>query len=185
MALPIDNPTDVIQSATVEARLDIKKMTLRQQGMTGLRGGYMGTLMFTMLGNLAGLALGPVAVVAGLLMGRKAVRDEKERQITMRRQQAKNALRKYTDEVSFVVGKDSRDTLRLIQRALRDYYAELAEELHQSTQESLQAAQQAAQADESERTRRSRDVEAELKRIAALRDKALGLTRGAGPAKTP
>jgi GTPase Era involved in 16S rRNA processing len=175
LELPIDNPTDVIQSTAVEAQLDVKKMTLRQQGMTGLRGGYMGTLMFTMLGNLAGLALGPVAIVAGLLMGRKALRDEKERQLTMRRQQAKNAHRKYTDEVAFLVGKDSRDTLRMIQRALRDYYSARADELHKSTTESLQAVGQAAQADEQQRVTRLRDVEAELKRISSLRDRAFAL----------
>ena len=49
--------------------------------------------------------------------GPPALRGEKERQLNMRRSQARQAHRKYTDEVSFVVGKDSRDTLRRVAAA--------------------------------------------------------------------
>ncbi len=107
--------------------------------------------MFGMLGRMAGLAglavANPATIIIGLFMGRKALRDEKERQLTVRRNQARQALRKYTDEVGFVVGKDSRDTLRRVQRQLRDHYAARAEELHRSTGEALAAAQQAARSD--------------------------------------
>ena len=93
----------------------------------------------------------------------------------MRRNQARQAHRKYTDEVGFVVGKDSRDTLRRVQRTMRDFFATRAEELHRSTSEALTAAQQAARSDEATRAKRVRDVDAELKRIGILRDKALAL----------
>jgi hypothetical protein len=73
------------------------------------------------------------------------------------------------------VGKDSRDTLRRVQRRMRDFFAARAEELHRSTSEALAGAQQAAKADETTRQKRLRDVDAELKRIGVLRDKALGL----------
>ena len=105
-------------------------------------------------------------IVIGLFMGRSALRGEKERQLNMRRGQARQAHRKYTDEVSFVVGKDSRDTLRRTQRRMRDFFAARAEELHRSTTTALAAAQQAVKSDASTRQKRLRDVEAELKRIA-------------------
>ena len=38
------------------------------------------------------------------------------------RTSAKNALRKYVDEAQFLSGKESRDTLRALQRQLRDHY---------------------------------------------------------------
>jgi hypothetical protein len=125
---------------------------------------------------MAGLAMAnPATIVIGLFMGRKALRDEKERQLQMRRSQAKQAHRKYTDEVGFVVGKDSRDTMRRVQRQLRDFFSSRAEELHRSTQESLNAAQQAAKSDQATRQQRLRDVKAEIERIGSLRKRAIEL----------
>ena len=132
--------------------------------------------MFGMLGRMVGLGMAnPATLVIGLFMGRQALRGEKDRQLAMRRNQARQAHRKYTDEVAFVVGKDSRDALRQIQRRLRDFFGTRADELHRSTSEALSAAQQAARTDETSRAKRLRDVDAELRRIAVLRDKALAL----------
>jgi hypothetical protein len=132
---------------------------------------------------MAGLAMAnPATIVIGLFMGRSALKGEKERQLQMRRGQARQAHRKYTDEVSFVVGKDSRDTLRRVQRRMRDFFAARAEELHRSTTEALAAAQQAVKSDTATRQKRLRDVDAELKRIGVLRDKAYALAPDLRPA---
>ncbi len=174
--LDVANPTEIL--TTVDANTDIEaaKMGIGGQGMAALRGSYGGLLMFGMLGRMAGLAMAnPATIIIGLFMGRQALRGEKERQLTMRRNQARQAHRKYTDEVGFVVGKDSRDTLRRVQRRMRDFFAARAEELHKSTSEALTAAQQAVKSDEATRQKRLRDVEAELKRIGVLRDKAFAL----------
>jgi GTPase SAR1 family protein len=174
--LDVANPTDVLTTVDANTDLDLSKMGAGAQGLAALRGSYGGLLMFGMLGRMAGLAMAnPATIVIGLFMGRSALRGEKERQLNMRRGQARQALRKYTDEVSFVVGKDSRDTLRRTQRRMRDFFAARAEELHRSTTTALAAAQQAVKSDASTRQKRLRDVEAELKRIAVLRDKAYAL----------
>ena len=55
---------------------------------------------------------GNVNTQFGIIFGGKAYRDEKNRALAQRRSQAKNAHRKYTDELAFEVGKDSRDTVR-------------------------------------------------------------------------
>jgi predicted GTPase len=168
------NPTDVVANIEANTEIQAEKMGLGSQGLAAMRGSYGGMLMFGMLGNMAGLALAnPATIVIGLFMGRKALRDEKERQLMMRRSQAKQAHRKYTDEVGFVVGKDSRDTMRRLQRQLRDFFAARAEELHRSTADALGAAQQAAKSDQATRQQRLRDVKAELDRIAALRKRAV------------
>jgi hypothetical protein len=112
----------------------------------------------------------------GLFLGRKALREERERQLAARRAQAKGAVRKYVDEVSFSVTKDSRDTLRRVQRQLRDHFSTQAEELHRSATESLAAAQRATTDDQAQRTSRKRDIEAELGRIAALAQRVEALT---------
>ena len=174
--LEMMNPTDVVAAIDANTEIQAEKMGMGSAGLAALRGSYGGMLMFGMLGNMAGLAMAnPATIVIGLFMGRKALRDEKERQLMMRRSQAKQAHRKYTDEVGFVVGKDSRDTMRRVQRQLRDFFAARAEELHRSTQESLAAAQQAAKSDQATRQQRLRDVTAEIERIGSLRKRAAEL----------
>jgi hypothetical protein len=58
---------------------------------------------------------------------------------------------------------------------MRDFFATRAEELHRSTSGALAAAQQAVKSDTTTRQKRLRDVDAELKRIGVLRDKAYAL----------
>jgi hypothetical protein len=181
--LDVANPTEVLTGVDANTDVDLMKMGVGGQGLSALKGSYGGMLMFGMLGNMIGLAIAnPATVVIGLFMGRSALRGEKDRQLNMRRNQARQAHRKYTDEVGFVVGKDSRDTLRRTQRRMRDFFAARAEELHRSTSGALAAAQQAVKSDASSRQKRLRDVDAELKRIAVLRDKAYALAPELEPA---
>lgn len=170
--LAVYNPADVLARAEVEHKMELEKMGVRKQAMTALKSSYMGILMFTMLGSMAGLTLGPIAVGIGLAMGIGGLRAEKKRQLTQRRSQAKNAARRYCDEVSFRVGKDSRDTLRRIQRQLRDHYSARAEELNRSTAQALQSATEAANRTKAERDKRIADIDAELGRLHELRKHA-------------
>ena len=118
--LDVANPTEVLTTVDANTDVDMRKMGVGTQGMAALRGSYGGLLMFGMLGRMAGLAMAnPATIIIGLFMGRSALKGEKDRQLQMRRGQARQAHRKYTDEVSFVVGKDSRDTLRRVQRRHR------------------------------------------------------------------
>jgi GTPase Era involved in 16S rRNA processing len=172
--LDVMDPSRIVSDIDANTEIDTTTMGRGDAIMTGMRGGYGGVLMFGMLGaTLAGISmLNPATAAIGFVMGRKALKQEKERQLTQRRSQAKSAHRKYTDEVSFVVMKDSRDTLRRVQRQLRDFFSTRAQELQKTTADALAAAQQAAQSDQSTRDKRLRDVNAEIKRIAALRKKA-------------
>lgn len=171
------DPSRLVGEVEADTDIDTSTMGRGEAIMTGVRGGYMGVLMFGMLGSmLAGLSmLNPATAVIGIAMGRKSLRQEKDRRLAQRRNSAKVAHRKYADEVGFVVMKDARDTLRRVQRQLRDHYAARAEELQRTTNEALAAARQAATSDVSTRQRRLRDVEAELERIDGLRRTALDL----------
>ena len=169
--LDIANPGDSLSRVDVEAQIDVEVMTKSQSAFTAVRGGYIGVIMFTMLGGMVGLALGPIPIGIGMIMGRKAARDEKERQLKQRRLQARTSQRKYMDEAQFGSVKDSRDTLRQIQRTLRDYYKARGEELAASVKETLAGVHQALKSDETTRKKRLTDVEAELKRIGGLKKK--------------
>jgi hypothetical protein len=162
-----------LRRANATASAEFKVMSKGQRMMTGFRGGYIGVLMFGALGSMIGLAVGALPVAAGLLMGRKSLRDEQERQLTIRRTTAKNAVRKYLDEAQVLAGKEQRDTLRRVQRQLRDHYNTRAEELHRSVAEATGAAAQALKADEATRTKRLKDVQSELQRILGLRKMTL------------
>ncbi|WP_430784106.1 dynamin family protein [Actinoplanes sp. G11-F43] len=168
----VHSPEPVLDRTPLEHRIDLEKMRLRGQAMVALKSAYGGTLMFTMLASMAGIMLGPIGLGIGLVMGRKGLREEKKRQVKARQQQARNEIRRYCDEVTFVVGKDSRDTLRRIHRRLRDHYTVLAEELARSSAAALAGAEEAARGGRTGRESRLRDLDAELERLTALRRRA-------------
>lgn len=140
-----------------------------QSVLTGMRGSYGGMLMFGMLGSLVGLAtFGPVTLAIGGFMGRKAAKEERERQLNLRRQQAKIGIKKYIDEVVFGVSKHSRDTLRQIQRDLRDTNLERAKELSTTAAESMKAAQVALKTSEAERNEQLKSLDASIDQLQRI-----------------
>jgi hypothetical protein len=182
--LEIHNASNVLSRVAVEPSVDAdEKAGIGAKGFTAVRGSYSGFLMTSLLGGL--VAVGPLApfavlftplgIGAAVLMGRKSLREERERQLVKRRSEARNAVRRYCDEVSFQVNKDSRDTLRRVQRQLRDHYSARAEELNKSTSEALKSASKAAKVAESDKAKRLRDVQSELDRIKSLRERTLKL----------
>jgi hypothetical protein len=170
------NPSALATSVDVDHKIDLEKITVGKQAMVALKAAYGGAIMFVMLGAMTGFTLGPLVLGIGLVMGRKGLKEEKKRQREARQAQAKNAVRRYCDQVSFVVGKDSRDTLRRIQRELRDHYTALADELNRSNTEALQAATEATDRTQFSRDQRLRDIDAELGRLRSLRRKAAAVT---------
>ncbi|MCC6438186.1 MAG: dynamin family protein [Acidimicrobiales bacterium] len=156
----------------IRASLKIDKPKLLGNAIAALRGTSGGMVMLSAFASLASIAIAPVAVAAvGVAMGRKMMKDERTRQLTQRKMQAKQAVRKYTDDLMFVAGKDSRDTLRRLNRQLRDFFLSRAEELTASTSESLAAAQQALRSSEQTRVQRKKTVTALLNQVALVRPK--------------
>jgi hypothetical protein len=149
---------------------------LADKALTAVRGGYIGTLMFGMFSTVAGLAmLNPFSVGAGMLLGGRTLRDERKRLLTKRQAEAKVAVRRYTDDVIFHVGKDSRDLLRRLQRQLRDHFTDVAAELETSLAESMRTAETAARADAAQRDQRVTELRAVLTRIATVERSAASL----------
>jgi hypothetical protein len=161
------------QLPAAELTLDVSRARLTSQGLTLLRSSYGGLAMLGFLGAFAGIAVAaPVMAAAGLLFGGKGLKDERARQLAARRSAAKVSVRRYLDEVSFALGKETRDTLRHTQRTLREHFSARAEEVQRSAAEALRAAKEAAAADAAARAARLADVESELRRLAALEERA-------------
>ncbi|MGU3432676.1 dynamin family protein [Actinomycetes bacterium M1A6_2h] len=160
----------IMDPVTSLADLESGRMGIASKVLVGMRGSYGGVLMFGLITTFVGLALiNPISIGAGVLLGSKAYKDDKEQRVLKRRADAKVAIRKFTDDVSFQVGKESKDRLRLVQRALRDHFAQMADQTVRSINDSLRAAQEAASIANSERAARTAQLEKELQAVAAMR----------------
>jgi replication fork clamp-binding protein CrfC len=158
------------------AKLEAKPIKAGHKVVTGMRGSYGGVLMFGMLTSFAGLGMfNPLSLGAGLLLGRKTYKDDMENRMMRVRNEAKMNMRRFVDDVSFVVNKESRDRLKGIQRQLRDHYRGIANQTTRSLNESLQATIASAQLEENERVTRIRELERQLNILKQVTDHAVKL----------
>ena len=140
---------------------------MNRSGNTGQR-----TLLAAMLLSLPG----PLVLGAGLLLGRKAYKEDMENRMLRVRNEAKTNLRRFIDDVLFVVTKESRDRLKNVQRQLRDHYREIANQATRSLNESLQAAVAAARLQENERSGRVRELERQADILRQVNENIAKLT---------
>jgi hypothetical protein len=142
--------------------------------------------MFGLITGIFGMALiNPLSVGAGLLLGRKAYREDKEARLKRRQGEAKALVRRQVDDVTFQVGKQLKDRLRLVQRSIRDHFTGIAEEHHRSLADSVAVAQKAATTYTLQKDVRIKDIRAELKRVDALHAAAAAVAAGAAGGRTP
>jgi hypothetical protein len=164
------------------ADLESGRIGITQKVLVGMRGSYGGVLMFGLITTMMGMALvNPISIGAGVLLGTKAYREDKQAQVLKRRAEAKAAIRRFADDVSFQVGKESKDRLRLVQRLLRDHFTDIAEQALRSINESLRATQEAAQLESSEHAARIKRLETDMRVVAEL-DAVAGTLIGETPA---
>jgi GTPase SAR1 family protein len=121
------------------------------------------------LGHLLMPVVAPIALVLAAGIGQKVIRDERRRQIAYRRQQAKNAARKYVDEIAFMVSKDSREALRVTQRALRDDFQSRATTLQRSSEATLHAVRSAIALSPDEKATRADELARGTAEVVDLR----------------
>jgi hypothetical protein len=133
-------------------------------------------LMFGMLTTLAGMSLlNPISLAAGLLLGGRTLREDKQNRLKRHQAEAQMLLRKQVDDASFHVNKELRDRLREVQRLLRDHFTDVAAELRRSLSESMQAAEKAANMEASARKQRIHRINNELAQIDTVRQHARDL----------
>jgi hypothetical protein len=175
-------PVTQLRSLEIDdSNVKLDREGIVSKGFSGLKGGYTGVLMLTFGGGLIGLGavvLAPVGIMAGVLMGKKVLKTERERVLLTSRQQAKQALRKYVDEVLFQVGKESRDALRDVQKELRDLFTARATELSRSTKEAVTRTQQALNADTTSKQSRLQELNVTIEQIEDLQRTCDGIPAG-------
>jgi predicted GTPase len=163
---------DVLGSVRAMQLSKSESFGIGQKALTTLRGGYVGVLMFGMLGTFVGMTLlNPFSIGAGLVLGGKTLKDERRRVITRRQQEAKSAVRRYIDDVKFQASKESRDMLRRVQRDLRDHFTTQAEEMNRSLGDSVRAAERSVKTSSAERERRFGEINSELQQLETLQQR--------------
>ncbi|PVW03338.1 Isoniazid-inducible protein iniA [Microbacterium sp. Gd 4-13] len=150
----------------------------------GVRGSYGGVLMAGLATSLVGLSLlNPISLLVGVVVGRRAYKEDMSNRLNRRQAEAKNLVRRHIEDVVFQVGKQLRDRLRSVQRAARDHFGGIADELHRSLSDSVLVAKQAAVTYQSDRDSRVKQLEMHLNRIEALRKEIPALVAGESTAK--
>ncbi|WP_084598576.1 dynamin family protein [Actinoplanes subtropicus] len=171
-AVPGDLPNRVTELDSPH----VDRFTLSQKVFTGLRGSYGGVLMFGLATSLTGMSLiNPISLSGGALFGGKSIREEGRSLLKRRQATARAAVQRHVDEIFIGMAKDAKDSVRRIQRALRDHFTAVTEDLQDAIVESLRTAKVAADQDAAARETRARRVEQELIRLAGLQKQSLAL----------
>lgn len=179
----VDTPGALSERLATIERPDIERFTPLQKVFTGLRGSYLGVLMFGLATTLAGMPLlNPISLGAGALFAGKSIRDESRSLLKRRQATAKAAAQRHVDDFFLRLNKECKDTARWVQHRLRDHYTAVTEQIHDGIVGSARTAKQAADADAVERDQRHRDIQAQMRRLATLYERAQQL---AGTRSTP
>jgi hypothetical protein len=161
--LDIGSPDEVLDALVELADVDRGSMRVRERLIVGMRGSYSGVLMTGLVTGLAGMPLlNPVSLVAGVVLGRKAYKDDAENRKQRRQGEANSIVRRHLDEVVFQAGKHLKDRLRTVQRTLRDLVSATVTELSATLNEANRAAQAALRAVATEREARLRELKTRL-----------------------
>ncbi len=121
----------------------IRRLVSTTQGFNS--GLVLGSSMLGIIGaHIAVMALVPVLTVpTAVYMGRRAFFDDRTRRKAQRSVEMKRLASRYLDEISFIVQKHSRDTIRKTHRQIRDHFVERLELLERTLQQAIQAAEAA------------------------------------------
>ena len=175
-SLDVDLPAPEVALRKVnELEVDFQKSGMQQflGAFTAARVAYGGIYMLGAAGaGLAGgfLLVAPIGLLAGLTLGRRMIKNERERQVQQRRAQAKHEFRRYVDDVQFHCGRDCREAVRRTQRFLRDEFQARAQAIERSAAAAAQAVQDIAALPADQRRERAEQLAAQravLDRLAA------------------
>lgn len=170
--LDLDLPApdvSLAKAAGMDVRFDKSVIQQVVGAFTGARAAYGGIYVLGAAGTLFNLAFAaPLGLVVGMTLGRKLVQKERERQVQHRRLQAKQELRRYVDDVTFHVTRDSRDAVRRTQRFLRDEFSACAALAERSSATAAEAVRRTAQLPAEERGQRARQLDRNLRELEKL-----------------
>lgn len=171
-SLEVDLPSPEVALEKV-GDLDV---TFSHSGMKQLMGALTAARMtwggFSVLGAVGVLfniaVAAPLGLLAGMTLGRRLIKAERDRQAQQRRAQARQELRRYVDDVGFQLGRDSREAVRRTQRVLRDEFTARAQAAQRSAADASAAAGRSASLDDEQRRERAAALAGQRKALDGL-----------------
>ncbi|GAA2333257.1 isoniazid inducible protein IniA [Saccharopolyspora halophila] len=168
-------PLDDVPRPKLPTGADYKKF---DQVLTGLRGSYGGVLMFGLITTMANLPLmNVVSISAGVLLGSKSLKEEKDSRLRRRQAEAKNNVQRYVEQVIFQVNKDGKDTIRSVHKAMHKHFTRITEQAQLEVSQSIQSIKRSAERSAVDRDQRARDIKQKLEEITVLRRQVTQLTQ--------
>jgi hypothetical protein len=170
-SLDVDLPAPELALRKVdELDVSFQKSGMQQflGAFTAARVTYGGIYMIGAVGAFFSLALAPLGLIAGMTLGRRMIKSERERQVLQRRLQAKSELRRYVDDVGFHVGRDCREAIRRTQRFLRDDFATRAQAIERSAAATAAAVREIADLPPEQRQQRAGQLAEQQRRLNRL-----------------
>ncbi|UVS81604.1 dynamin family protein [Actinokineospora sp. UTMC 2448] len=175
LAAEVDDLPALLDSAGVDDLRTprVEPFTPVQKMFVGLRGSYSGLLMSGLATTLAGLPLiNPISIGAGVAFGARSVFEERGARLKRRQAVAKTAAQRHVDDFFLAYGKQTRDAVRLIHRALRDRLDEVARQVRADAAESAGRVKRAVEAANARRTELITGVRRDLTKLGTLRGRA-------------
>jgi hypothetical protein len=172
LASPAEQPTGLRQVAG--------------QVLPAVRGAYSGFLVFGFLGRMlpvgaaALLMSNPVSMVIGAAFAGQTVMTAKKRNLAIRRQQARSAIRGFLDEVQFETGHQLTEVIRIHQRTLRDHFGSRVGELQRTYRDLAERTRKEAAATYEQQAARAKQLRSDVERLRALRSQLAAAQGGAG-----
>ncbi|MFF5287947.1 dynamin family protein [Paractinoplanes globisporus] len=170
-SLDVDLPAPELALRKVdELDVSFQKSGMQQflGAFTAARVTYGGIYMIGAVGAFFSLALAPLGLLAGMTLGRRMIKSERERQVVQRRLQAKSELRRYIDDVGFHVGRDCREAIRRTQRFLRDEFATRAQAVERSAAATAAAVREIAELPPDQRQAKAQQLAEQRRRLDRL-----------------
>ncbi|GAA0509989.1 isoniazid inducible gene protein IniA [Saccharopolyspora subtropica] len=169
------DPFDGVPEPKLPPGSEYKKF---DQFLTGLRGSYGGVLMFGLITGLANLPLiNVVSISAGVLLGTKSLREDKDMRLRRRQTEAKAAVQRHVEQVIFHVNKHAKDAIRGVHRALHNHFMRITEDAQMEISLAIQEIKRSAERSAVDRDQRAREIRKKLEELTVLRRRVTMLTQ--------
>jgi GTPase SAR1 family protein len=171
-------------AAPTEQPTGLKQVT--GQILPAVRGAYSGLMVFGFLGRIlpvgaaALLMSNPVTMVIGAAFAGQTVLTAKKRNLAIRRQQARAAIRGFLDEVQFETGHQLTEVIRMHQRTLRDHFSSRVSELQRTYRDLAESTRKEAASTYEQQAARAEQLRSDLERLRGLRSQLAAAQGGAG-----
>jgi hypothetical protein len=145
-----------------------------QRGLTGIRGAQGGMVLLGTVRNFLPtttatlLAANPVLLGTGAVFGGMQLLEERKRKIAMRRQNARQQVRQFVDDVQFEIGDQLTGSIRDLQRDLRDEFTERITELQRTFMETATRAQETAKTTQEQQQQRAAQLQQQLQVLGQI-----------------